>query len=185
MIRLLEELFPFVSYWLNSRKLLAKAAQLVEQGDAELEAEYLQLDDEQLSARLTEEHTRGVSIDEKTAKLTLTFSIAIALTSSVGSYFLDSLEGSVALSAIVVLTEVGAIFALISGLVSVRALTTLPTYGYGTSFTAKAADKNLVARSLMAQEKINALRQVRNEAAYQCLRKRTFLPRDCSCASLC
>lgn len=174
MIRLFEELLPFASYWLNSRKLLAKAAELAEQGDGELEAEYLQLDYEQLSARLTEEHTRGVSIDEKTAKLTLTFSIAIALMSSVGSYFLDSLEGSVVLSAVVVLTEVGAIFALISGLVSVRALTTLPTYGYGTSYTAKATDKLLVARSLMAQEKINALRQVRNEAAYQSLRNALF-----------
>lgn len=71
---------------------------------------------------------------------------------------------------IVLLTEIGAIFALLSGLIAVRALTTLPTYGYGTSFTAKAADKLVVARALMAQEIINTLRQVRNEAAYQCLR---------------
>lgn len=170
MTRVLEELIPFVFYWLNSRKLRAQADHLAEHGSSELEAEYLQLDKGQLSARLKKEHTRGVSIDEKTAKLTLTFSIAIALTSSVGSYFVDSLEGSVALSGIVAIANVAAIFALVSGLISVRALTTLPTYGYGTSFVAKATDELVVARSLMAQEKINALRQVRNEAAYQCLR---------------
>lgn len=90
MSRFFEELFPFASYWLGSRKFLAKAARLMEHGNAKLDAEYLELDDCQLSARLTEEHVRGVSIDEKTAKLTLTFSIAIALTSSVSSFFIES-----------------------------------------------------------------------------------------------
>ncbi len=68
------------------------------------------------------------------------------------------------------LTEVAAIFALISGLIAVRALTTLPAYGYGTNFASVSGDPLAVARALLAQEKINSLRHVRNEAAYQCLR---------------
>lgn len=170
MNRVFEEALPFVFYCINSRKLRESADYLARHGSSELEAEYLQLDNDQLSDRLKEEHARGVSIDEKTAKLTLTFSMAIALISSVGSYFVDSLEGSVALSGTVSIANVAAIYALMSGLISVRALTTLPTYGYGTTFSAKAVDKLVVARSLMAQEKVNALRHVRNEAAYQCLR---------------
>lgn len=168
--RVLEELFPFAAYCANARRLRRTADQLVGSGNANRETEYQALGLENLRTRLDEEHARAVSIDEKTAKLTLTFSIAIALMSSVGSYFLDGLKGSSAIAVIVGLTQLAAVFALVSGLIAVRALTTLPTYGYGTKFALEAADLSVVSRALMAQEKINALRHVRNEAAYQCLR---------------
>lgn len=168
--RILEELFPFATYWANARKLRRKSDELIDSGNAGLEAEYQVLGLDKLLTRLKEEHDRAIAIDEKTTKLTLTFSIAIALVSSIGSYFLDALEGSSALSAIVGLTQVAAIFALASGLIAVRALTTLPKYGYGTKFALEETNLVAVTRALMAQEKINVLRHVRNEAAYQCLR---------------
>lgn len=168
--QIFEELFPFVAYWVNARKLRRSADRLIDSGDARLEAEYQPLGVDKLRARLGEEHARGAAIDEKTTKLTLTFSIAIALMSSVGSYFLGASEGSVAFSAIVGLTELAAIFALVSGLIAVRALTTLPAYGYGTKFALEETNLEVLTRALIAQEKINALRHIRNEAAYQCLR---------------
>ena len=63
------------------------------------------------------------------------------------------------------------IFAIIGAILALGALKTLPLYGYGTEFRLKVLDDDGArVTALAAQEKINFVRYMRNETAYECLR---------------
>ena len=67
---------------------------------------------------------------------------------------------------------IASIYMLSAGIVALGAFKTLPTYGYGTDHLLKQKDIRDVylAQTLYSQERINIIRQLRNEAAYQSLR---------------
>ena len=167
--RLLEELLPFGAYLRNRRHL-----QKLLTGDfpEELVAEYRIVPQGELADRLKEEHERARNLDEKTTKMTLAFGLALPilgaaaiLTAHLSKYFaLTETIGVV----------VSVIYILIGGLLALSGLRVAQTFGYGTKFRAekKSAGDPLqyLVEQLLRQETQNTIRQIRNEAAFQCLR---------------
>jgi len=176
MRRLLEEILPFIFYLINRRKLLADAddSELIKDGGPL--SSYRDLDEDTISTRIKEEHDRAKLIDEKTIKFTLTLTIALTLLSSTSTFISKAVAHGVFQSWSTALSGASAVYMLIAGLISLGALTTLPTYGYGTFFLIKSrTDKDVRVHALAAQEKVNAVRQIRNESAFQCLRNGLIL----------
>ncbi len=178
--RFLEEIFPFVSYLVYSRRLRRRS----ESGEILSEREfknYIDLSEDMIKERLKEEHQRASTMDEKTSKLT--FSISMALT-FVGAavVFLKNTISPVAMQAglsvlINSLIFLGLFYSTMAGLVALGALRTAPRHGYGTQFLLeqnKPMNEKL-AESLARQEVINLVRHLRNEAAFQCLRNGLLL----------
>ena len=175
---LFEEVLPFCTYSKYRAKLLADAVNTYGASCKENKtlSSYHALDVDIINTRIKEEHDRAKYIDEKTVKFTLTTTIALALLSSTSTFLLQKVTQGVFLSISISLSGLSVLYLLIGGLISLEALTTLPTYGYSTDFRVKAKDyQDIVFNALAAQEKINAVRQVRNEAAFQCIRNGLLL----------
>jgi len=137
---------------------------------------YRTLDEETINTRIKEEHDRAKLIDEKTVKFTLTLTIALTLLSSTSTFITKAVTHGEFQSWSTALSGASALYMLIGGLISLGALTTLPTYGYGTLFLISVTtDSDVRMRALAAQEKVNAVRQIRNESAFQCLRNGLLL----------
>ena len=171
MIELLfEELFPSVKYFFNRRKLSKK----IEGKNFEnsLIDSYIQLDTTTLKNRLSEEHTRGVKIDEKTFKFTLGLSVSLTIIAAASGSFAKFFSGQDYSSLITIICGVSALYMLSAGIVSLGAIKTLPTFGYGTHHEIELKNKgdDYLVIALISQEKVNIIRQLRNEAAFQSLR---------------
>ena len=76
-----------------------------------------------------------------------------------------------------ILCGIASVYMLISGIISLGALKTLPRFGYGTIHELELEKKgaSYLAEALVFQEKINIIRQLRNESSYQCLRNGFFV----------
>ena len=174
---MLEELFPFVFYFYRARKKLAEAS--TSDSEKKNDSPYIQyktLSNEELETRLKEEHERGKNIDEKTIKFSVTISIAVTILGSAGSVILKSLSEPDLVFYASTFIAVSVIYTISGGLLSLSALKTLPTYGFGTLFLLKKKESDdVVVSSLVSQEKVNIVRQLRNESAYQCLRNGLLL----------
>ena len=172
--KLIEELFPFVYYFMNASST-RKSIESID-SDARLKKradEYATLDVDQLKSRLTEEHERAVKLDEKTFKFTLSISLGLTLLGTMVAFLVSRVATPYTAKALVVLTVIAVIYILIGGLIALGAVRALPSYGFGT--VALISSQGDDARSKFAmwvvkQEKINAVRQLRNEASYQCIR---------------
>ena len=177
MLRLLEEILPFIVYYcINRPKLIAAAkdSELVKDGGPL--SSYRDLEEGTIESRLKEEHDRARLIDEKTVKFTLTSSLALTLLSSTSTYILKTVPLGEYLPWPIALSGVSVLYMLIGGLISLEALITLPRYGYGTCFLIKAKnDRDIRIHALAAQEKVNDVRHCRNEAAFQCIRNGLLL----------
>ena len=178
--RFLEEIFPFVSYLVYSRRQRRRS----ESGKILSEREfknYIDLSEDKIKERLKEEHQRASTMDEKTSKLT--FSISMALT-FVGAavVFLKNTISPVAMQAglsvlINSLIFLGLFYSTMAGLVALGALRTAPRHGYGTPLLLEQDThrRKKLTESLARQEVINLVRHLRNEAAFQCLRNGLLL----------
>lgn len=175
--RMAEELFPFVFFIWHARKKGGEAAFVGSGGEiSQKYAPYRNLPNGSLSKRLKEEHERAKAIDEKTVKLTFSISLALTLMGAVSGYLSNTLEGVPKLG-MASATAIAIFYTLVGGVLALGALRTLPIYGYGSEYlllrrrNRKAAE----VEALVAQETINIVRQLRNEAAYQCLRNGFFV----------
>ena len=170
---ILEEVFPFVHYIRRCRRLRRRAETDGILGDRDF-TKHERLAPDALRERLGEEHTRARTMDEKTFKLTLSFSIGLTIVGLATSSLIDTVS-CVALKAILALVlGLGTLFVLAGAFLALGALRTLPTYGYGTAFILAARqaenENTIVAEALARQETMNTVRHLRNEAAYQTLR---------------
>lgn len=175
---LFEEVLPFCTYSKYRSKLIADAIKIYGESCKENDtlSSYQALDVDIINTRIKEEHDRAKYIDEKTVKFTLTTTIALALLSSTSTFLLQKVTQGVFLPISISLSGISVLFLLIGGLISLEALRTMPTYGYSTDFRVKAKGyQDIVYNALAAQEKVNAVRQVRNEAAFQCIRNGLLL----------
>ena len=168
-----EEVFPFAYYIFRCRRLRrrAEAVGILIHDDF---ANHEKLSPDELKSRLQEEHTRARAMDEKTFKLTLSFSLGLTIVGLATSSLVSTLS-CVTLKAILALVlGVGTLFVLAGAFLALGALRTLPFYGYGTAFllAARQAEKGhiVLAEALARQETMNTVRHLRNEAAYQALR---------------
>ncbi len=174
-LRILEEIFPFIFYVLNKKKLLLKIFKNEKYKETE---SYLSLPNEIITRRITEEHKRALGIDEKTAKYTLSLSLFLSFLSGIFGLIYSSYYSSNLSFLILLCFLIAAIYMLIAGLISLSSLRTLPLFGYGTTHEIKLLNSKkseYLANTLLKQEKINSTRHLANETTYMCLRNGIIL----------
>ena len=178
--RLLEELFPFMCY-VRRRNHLLQRSESDRILDSEAFAGYGTLSEEELQNRLSEERQRAQSMDEKTFKLTLSFSVGLAVFGLTTTSVARNMPYVPIQGILITLVGLGLLFVLSAGFIALGALRTFPSYGYGTAFmvkirkTEKTEAVLVLAAELARQETMNNIRHLRNEAAYQTLRNGLFL----------
>jgi len=86
-----EEVFPFVYYVLRCRRL-RRRAEAVDILDNHGFAKYGKLSPDELTERLREEHIRARTMDEKTFKLTLSFSVGLTIVGLATSSLIDTVS---------------------------------------------------------------------------------------------
>ena len=168
-----EEVCPFVHYVFRCRRL-RRRAEAVDILDNRGFATYGRLSPDELRERLGEEHTRARAMDEKTFKLTLSFSVGLTIVGLATSSLVDTVSGVTSQVVLASFLGLGTLFVLAAAFLALGALRTLPTYGYGTGFLLELQqtenEHNVLADALARQETMNTVRHLRNEAAYQALR---------------
>ena len=169
-----EEVFPFISFLRNKHKKLKKIKTV---DVSQIINEYSILPIEKLHHRLSEEHERASTIDDKTTKFTLGLSVSLTILSAASGTLAKLLPDNNLNFMIIILCGLSSVFMLIAGIISLGALKTLPRYGYGTKHEILAEQQGAkhIANALFLQEEINIVRHLRNESAYQCLRNGFFL----------
>ena len=171
--RVLEELVPF-AYYIARKNRLRRRSDSDRILNSEVFSEYNMLPTETLRNRLNEERQRAHSMDEKTFKLTLSFSVGLTVLGLTTTSIARIIPYATIQVILIALITLGLIFVLLAGFVALGALRTFPSYGYGTAFLLKlkrTEDKQVVlATALARQETINNIRHLRNETAYQMLR---------------
>ena len=178
--RFIEEIFPFVSHLVYSRRQRRRSESREILSEEEF-TNYVDLSEDKLEKRLEEEHQRASTMDEKTSKLTLSFSIVLTFVGA-AMIFLKNTVSPVVMQTdlpnlVNFLIFLGLFYSIVAGLVALGALRTAPRHGYGTQFLLEQ-DKPMnekLAESLARQEVINLVRHTRNEAAFQCLRNGLLL----------
>lgn len=168
--RIFEETFPALPFLKKQKDILDKV-----RNDSEFSQKserYKELDADCLSNRIKEEHARAVKIDEKTSKFTLGLSVSLTVLAAASGSFIKLIPNSSFSTAISMSCGLASIYMLAAGITALGALKTLATYGYGTEhlINQKKSGISYLAQALYAQERMNIIRQLRNEAAYQSLR---------------
>ena len=168
--RFFEEIFPLFPYLKSQRKILSKINNDSEL--AEKSKKYNELDADCLNERIKEEHERAVKIDDKTSKFTLGLSVSLTVLAAASGSLVKFIPTSSYSSAISIVCGIASIYMLLAGITALGALKTLATYGYGTEHLLKLKSDGVshLSQALYAQERMNIVRQLRNEAAYQSLR---------------
>ena len=167
--RIWEEVFPFDSYRRNVKRLKSRLDRKdILRKDGYTEFEILSVD--QLEQRLDEERQRAVALDEKTFKLTLSFTLGLTILGLTAVFLAEGVSSN----AVETVIGIGILFVLGAGWVALTALRTAPSYGYGTHFLLhlrKHENKQTVlADALARQETMNQIRHLRNETSFQALR---------------
>ena len=168
--RIAEEIFPFGHYVLRSRR---KKQQCVKKNPLqELQCtDYATVPVDGLKQRLSDEHQRASSMDEKTFRLTLSLSVGLTVLGSTAAFLTNMISSGTIQTISTIAIGCGVLYVLAAGFVALGALRTLPTYGYGTKFLLQCQnDQRALAEALACQEAMNIIRQLRNETAYQALR---------------
>ncbi|MFV7666709.1 hypothetical protein [Shewanella algae] len=168
--RVFEEVFPIFTFLKNKNSILNK----VSNGNeiASKSERYEELGSDNLNIRIKEEHERAIKIDEKTFKFTLGLSISLTVLAAASGSFVKFLPNSSFAIYISIICGISSLYMLAAGITALGAIKTLATYGYGTDhlLNQKKIGDSYLAEALYAQERMNIIRQLRNESAYQCLR---------------
>lgn len=169
--RFIEELFPLFMYFRNKNKILLEINSNENLRSSKIFDEYDKLDETDLLKRLTEEHTRANLLDDKTSKLTLSISFGFTIIGVISSILTQNISIGLLQFIVIVLTTLTIIYSLFCSIVSIGALHTLPFYGYGTEFLIQSKlSKSYIVLALLCQEKMNIIRQMRNEVAFMFIR---------------
>ena len=170
MLRIMEEILPFLFFIKNKNGIFTK---INNGNEVEVKAQaYNELSAEVLTQRIQEEHERAVKIDDKTSKFTLGLSVSLSVLAAASSSFVKFIPESIYASNVSIICGIASIYMLLAGITALGALKTLPTYGYGTHHLMNINKDGVsyLSEALYAQERMNIIRQLRNESAYQSLR---------------
>lgn len=170
--RIIEEVLPFVTFRSGAKqqwRLVYKNEEILQQEEYRY---YSEIGLEDLDRRLIEERKRGSAMDEKTYKLALSLSVALTILGSILTTLAKLVTHTPAKICFLILAIASILCFLVSGFIALRALSTLPLYGYGTRILLIDRDElqQCLAMCLAQNEAINIIRHLRNEAAYQTLR---------------
>lgn len=170
ILRIIEEIFPVPFYSKYKKKILAEVNKTEKLRKSQIFTLYQGIEEKELFDRIKEEHTRANLLDEKTSKLTLSISFGLAIIGVLSSIFTSKLEGIFQLI-FFLFSSFTIIYSLFCSILSISSLKTLPFYGYGSQFLIQSKkDKSNIVLALICQEKMNIIRQLRNETAYMCIR---------------
>ncbi len=175
ILRILEEAFPFLFFIKNKTGIFKK---LNDTNNVTLKAkEYSSLSVDNLVERIQEEHERAVKIDDKTSKFTLGLSVSLTVLAAASGSFVKFIPKNDYASIVSITCGIASIYMLLAGITALGALKTLPTYGYGTHHLINTNKDGVsyLSEALYAQERMNIIRQLRNESAYQSLRNGFFM----------
>jgi hypothetical protein len=168
--RIFEEIFPILAFFKNENSILKK----IGNGDetANKSKRYEELGSDSLSIRIKEEHERAIKIDEKTFKFTLGLSISLTVLAAASGSFVKFSPNTSYSVYISIICGISSLYMLMAGITALGAIKTLTTYGYGTDhlLNQKKIGDSYLAEALYAQERMNIIRHLRNESAYQSLR---------------
>jgi hypothetical protein len=168
--RIFEEIFPIFPFLKYKNSILKK----IGNGDeiANKSKRYEELGSDSLSIRIKEEHERAIKIDEKTFKFTLGLSISLTVLAAASGSFVQFSPNTSYSVYISIICGISSLYMLMAGITALGAIKTLTTYGYGTDhlLNQKKIGDSYLAEALYAQERMNIIRHLRNESAYQSLR---------------
>jgi len=168
---LFEEIFPFLFLYFRKRKLTNEVTNGTFASETGTYKPYYQLPEEDLKSRITQEHDRSKSMDDKTFKMTLAISFGLTILGSTASLLIKGMPNPELKLTVAIFTGLSIFYSMTAGFTAIGALKTLPTYGYGTDFILNAkGDISTLVKALAAQEKMNIIRHLRNESAYQSIR---------------
>jgi len=168
--RIFEEILPIFFFLKYKNSILKKI------GDgneiANKSKRYEELGSDILNIRIKEEHERAIKIDEKTFKFTLGLSISLTVLAAASGSFVKFSPNTSYSVYISIIFEISSLYMLMAGITALGAIKTLATYGYGTDhfLNQKKIGDSYLAEALYAQERMNIIRHLRNESAYQSLR---------------
>ncbi len=168
--RAFEEALPLFAFLRSKRKIMRDVSNkaLV----AEKSTPYAELDEGVLKDRIKEEHERATKIDEKTSKFTLGLSVSLTVLAAASGALAKFVPENPYAGLVSIACGFASIYMLLAGVTALGALKTLAVYGYGTQHALRQKSGGLLylSQALYAQEKMNVVRHLRNEAAYQSLR---------------
>lgn len=168
--RAFEEALPLFAFLRNKRKIMRDVSNkaLV----AEKSTPYAELDEGVLKDRIKEEHERATKIDEKTSKFTLGLSVSLTVLAAASGALAKFVPEKPYAGLVSIACGFASIYMLLAGVTALGALKTLAVYGYGTqhALRQKSGGVLYLSQALYAQERMNIVRHLRNEAAYQSLR---------------
>ena len=170
-----EEIFPFVIYFKNYKKLNLKFNQVGILEEKEF-TKYETIAIDKLQLRLCEERKRAVAIDNKTARMSLWVSLGLTVLSSSSALFIEQIPYLLARIIFLVLVGFGFLYFFVSSYIALGSLKTLPSYGFGTEVLLIKNNRQLqrkLADWLARSETVNSIR--RNESTYQSIRNGLLL----------
>lgn len=167
----IEEMFPFLFFYFRKRKLTkAVNAETFACKNSPYKS-YYQLSKDDLKSRITQEHERSKSMDDKTFKMTLAISFGLTILGSTASLLIKGMPNPELRIVVAIFSTLSIFYSMAAGFTAIGVLKTLPTYGYGTDFIIKGKNNiSVLVHALASQEKMNIIRHLRNESAYQSLR---------------
>lgn len=168
--RAFEEALPLFAFLRNKSKIMRDVKN--EAQVAEKSRRYTALDEKCLKKRIAEEHERAVKIDEKTSKFTLGLSVSLTVLAAASGASAKLIPANPYAGIFSIACGIASIYMLLAGVTALGALKTLAVYGYGTEYALKQKDGGVsyLGQALYAQERMNVVRHLRNESAYQSLR---------------
>ena len=180
ILRFVEEIFPFVLYFVRSyrQRRRSELKEILNEGKF---TDYVTISEHKIKKRLKEEHQRALTINEKTSKLTISFSMALTFVGATIAFLKTIVfpEATQIMFSVLInlLIFLGLFYCIMAGLVALGALRSAPRHGYGTSLLLEQDThrKKMLAESLARQEIINLVPHLRNEAAFQSLRNGLLL----------
>lgn len=166
--QILSTTFPFIYLYGLEKRKLAEANDYL----AEANSFFYDLDKVVVESRLKEEQLRSKLIDDKTSKFNLGLSLCLTIIGVAATTVAKLLPDHELKPLIIAFLSIASLYMLIGGLVSLSAFKLMPMYGYGSWFEyLKSRNERVeITKALIGQEKVNLIKQVRNEVAYQCLR---------------
>lgn len=171
MMRLIEEMLPFVTYLFRSARKKSLEDNLP--ADDEPLAAYSQFKIEDLKKRLEERHKDAASLDEKTFKMTLALALALTFLGTSVTALVKEIANPVGKLMVASLVSASILYILFGGIIALGAMKTQRTYGKATNPGVESAAE--LAEALRRQEVSNVRRHLRNEAAFQSLRNGLWL----------
>ena len=145
--------------------------------DREEYSQFTEIVLEDLQMQLNRENERASAINEKTYKMGLSLSIALAITGYALTALPDQISYSVAKTCISVPIIFSVFYFMAAGVTALGSIKTERIYGFTAQILLLGEDEQqqCFAKCLAQSEVMNNIRHLRNEAVYQCLHRGYYL----------